>query len=86
MMSADGAKKRQIIFSSNLHDPERKSFSLYTVSIDGTGLERVTYDARFDSFSMFSRDGKKACLRIDAPWAGTAGIQHLHCRLAAIVA
>ncbi|MGE5058663.1 MAG: TolB family protein [Betaproteobacteria bacterium] len=50
---------RQIIFSSNLHDPERKSFSLYTVNIDGTGLERVTFDARFDSFPMFSRDGKK---------------------------
>lgn len=50
---------RQIIFSSNLHDPERKSFSLYTVNIDGTGSERVTFDARFDSFPMFSRDGKK---------------------------
>lgn len=50
---------RQIIFSSNLHDPERKSFSLYTINVDGTGLERITYDARFDSFPMFSRDGKK---------------------------
>ena len=50
---------RQIIFSSNLHDPERKSFSLYLINIDGTGLERVTYGARFDSFPMFSRDGKK---------------------------
>ena len=50
---------RQIIFSSNLHDPERKSFSLYIINIDGTGLERITYDARFDSFPMFSRDGKK---------------------------
>lgn len=50
---------RQIIFSSNLHDPERKSFSLYLVNADGTGLERVTTGARFDSFPMFSRDGKK---------------------------
>ena len=50
---------RQIIFSSNLHDPERTSFSLYLVNIDGTGLERITYGARFDSFSMLSRDGKK---------------------------
>jgi len=50
---------RQIIFSSNLHDPERKSFSLYIINIDGTRLERITYDARFDSFPMFSRDGKK---------------------------
>jgi Tol biopolymer transport system component len=50
---------RQIIFSSNLHDAERKSFSLYIVNVDGTGLERISYDARFDSFPMFSRDGKK---------------------------
>ncbi|MBI4865058.1 MAG: TolB family protein [Candidatus Riflebacteria bacterium] len=50
---------RQIIFSSNLHDPARRSFSLYTVNVDGTGLERITYGARFDSFAMFSRDGKK---------------------------
>lgn len=50
---------RQIIFSSNLHDPERRSFSLFLINADGTGLERVTYGARFDSFPMFSRDGKK---------------------------
>jgi TolB protein len=50
---------RQIIFSSNLHDPERRSFSLYIINVDGTSLERVTYGARFDSFPMFSRDGKR---------------------------
>jgi Tol biopolymer transport system component len=50
---------RQIIFSSNLHDPERRTFSLYRINMDGTGLERITYGARFDSFPMFSRDGTK---------------------------
>lgn len=50
---------RRIVFSSNLHDPERRSFSLYSIDTDGGGLERLTYDARFDSFPMFSRDGKK---------------------------
>src|SRR5215831_1835090 len=50
---------RQIIFSSNLHDPERRSFSLYLINVDGSGLERITHEARFDSFPMFSRDGKK---------------------------
>ena len=50
---------RQMIFSSNLHDPERRSFSLYVINVDGTGLERITSGARFDSFPMFSRDGKK---------------------------
>jgi Tol biopolymer transport system component len=49
---------RQIIFSSNMHDPQGRTFSLYIVNLDGTGLERVTYGARFDSFPMFSRDGK----------------------------
>jgi Tol biopolymer transport system component len=53
---------RQIIFSSNLHDPERRSFSLYLINVDGTALERVTFGARFDSFPMFSRDGKKLLL------------------------
>jgi TolB protein len=50
---------RQIIFSSNLHDPERRTFSLYRINRDGTGLERFTYGARFDSFPMFSPDGQR---------------------------
>jgi TolB protein len=50
---------RQIIFSSNVHDPARGSFSLYSVNLDGSGLERITFDARFDSFPMLSRDGRK---------------------------
>jgi Tol biopolymer transport system component len=50
---------RQIIFSSNLHDPERRSFSLYWINVDGTGMERITVGARFDSFPMFSREGQK---------------------------
>ena len=50
---------RQIIFSSNLHDPERRSFSLYLINVDGSGFERITHGARFDSFPMFSRDGTK---------------------------
>lgn len=50
---------QQIIFSSNLHDPERRSFSLYIVNTDGSGLKRLTSGARFDSFPMVSRDGTK---------------------------
>ena len=50
---------RQIIFSSNLHDPERRSFSLYIINVDGSGFERITDGAQFDSFPMFSRDGTK---------------------------
>jgi Tol biopolymer transport system component len=29
------------------------------INVDGSGLERITYGARFDSFPMLSRDGKK---------------------------
>jgi Tol biopolymer transport system component len=50
---------RQIIFSSNIHDPERRTFSLYSINIDGTGLKRLTQGARFDSFPMLSKDGSK---------------------------
>ncbi len=50
---------RQIIFSSNLHDPSRRAFALYLINVDGTGLERVTYGDTFASFPMFSPDGTK---------------------------
>lgn len=50
---------RQIIFSSNLHDPARRTFALYLVNIDGSGLEQVTYGDTFASFPMFSPDGTK---------------------------
>ncbi len=50
---------QQIIFSSNIHDPERRTFSLYMVNTDGTGLKRLTSGARFDSFPMISKDGSK---------------------------
>ncbi len=50
---------RQIIFSTNVHDPKGRDFDLYLVNVDGTGLERVTWNPTFDGFPMFSPDGKK---------------------------
>ena len=50
---------QQIIFSSNLHDPSGRTFALYLVNVDGSGLERITYEETFASFPMFSRDGAK---------------------------
>jgi len=35
------------------------NFELYLINIDGKGLERITYNTTFDSFPMFSPDGKK---------------------------
>ncbi|MEP6993667.1 MAG: hypothetical protein ABI968_04020 [Acidobacteriota bacterium] len=49
---------REIIFSSNLADPERRDFDLYLIREDGTGLTRVTFSRDFDGFPMFTRDGK----------------------------
>jgi TolB protein len=52
----------RIIFSSNLGDPEGRNFDLYLIDVDsppGTEPERVTYDAQFDGFPMFTRDGKQ---------------------------
>ncbi|HSF04540.1 MAG TPA: hypothetical protein VLG10_02000, partial [Methylomirabilota bacterium] len=50
---------QQIIFAANLHDPQGRSFALYLVHVDGSGLERVTYADGFASFPMFSRDGAR---------------------------
>lgn len=49
----------RILFSSNRHDEQGRTFSLYMVNRDGTGTQRITYGSRFDSFPMFSKDGKK---------------------------
>jgi TolB protein len=53
---------RHIIFSSNVEtrgEGGRPSFHLYLVDDDGTGLERLTMEGRFNSFPMFSPDGKR---------------------------
>ncbi|MCX7793183.1 MAG: hypothetical protein N2257_02070 [Thermodesulfovibrionales bacterium] len=56
---------RRIIFSSNMDDWREElkqygpNFELYMINIDGTGLKRITYNNVFDSFPMFSPDGKK---------------------------
>ncbi len=52
----------RIIFSSNAEtrgEEGRPSFHLYMIGDDGARLERVTYDGRFNSFPMFSPDGKQ---------------------------
>jgi Tol biopolymer transport system component len=65
---------QRIIFSSNLSPSPAlplegggegrggkgpPSFHLYLINDDGTGLERVTVEGGFNSFPMFSPDGKK---------------------------
>lgn len=50
---------RQIIFSSNAHNPAGRDFELFLINVDGTGLERITYNDSFDGFPMFSPDGTR---------------------------
>jgi Tol biopolymer transport system component len=56
---------RRIIFASNMDDWRQDwqtfghNFELYLINSDGTQLERVTFNTVFDSFPMFSHDGKK---------------------------
>lgn len=56
---------KAIIFSTDHFDvktPGRRrqpNFDLVVVNLDGTGLERITFNETFDGFPMFSPDGKK---------------------------
>ena len=56
---------RRIIFSSNMDDWREAlqafghNFELYLINSDGTSLERITYNTVFDSFPMFSHNGKQ---------------------------
>ena len=53
--TADG---KRIIFSSNYTNPRGGNFDLYLISLDGSGLEKITSRPEFDGFPMFRRDGK----------------------------
>ena len=54
---------RRLIFSSNVQSHQAKearpTFHLYLVGDDGRNFEQVTIAGRFNSFPMFSRDGKQ---------------------------
>jgi TolB protein len=51
---------RRVIFASNHHDPgtPKREFDLFAIGVDGQGLERITTHEGFDSFPMFSPDGR----------------------------
>lgn len=56
---------KRIVFSSNMDDWREDikqfghNFELYIVNLDGSGIARLTRNKVFDSFPMFSPDGKK---------------------------
>jgi Tol biopolymer transport system component len=49
---------KKILFSSNKHACDSRSFELYMVNPDGSGLEQVTNFGGFTSFPEYSPDGK----------------------------
>lgn len=56
---------KRLIFCTNFFDENRANrrrqpnFDLALINLDGSGIERVTFNATFDGFPMFSPDGKK---------------------------
>ena len=52
-------KGDKIIFASNINSETGRNFDIYTINLDGTGLEQITFNETFDGFPIFSRDGKK---------------------------
>ena len=53
---------KRIIFASNVEtkgEGGRPSFHLFLIGDDGLGLERLTFEGNFNSFPMFSPDGKR---------------------------
>jgi Tol biopolymer transport system component len=70
VIGADGSNRRQvtrffvpddtrILFSSNFQSGgSGRNFDLFAVDVDGTDLERITWEETFDSFPMFSPDGR----------------------------
>ncbi len=62
---------KRIIFASNMDDPKGRDFEIYAINVDGTGLERITYNETFDGFRC-SRPMAKSCLRFQ-PQCGQAG-------------
>ena len=49
----------RLLFVSNFADPKGRDFDIWAVNVDGTDLERITYNPTFDGFPMFSPDGRR---------------------------
>ena len=52
---------QRIVFCTNHHSSDgsqRMNFDLFAIDVDGGNLERITYEETFDSFPMFSPDGR----------------------------
>jgi len=52
---------KAIVFASNHHDREGqgRTFDLFRINLDGSGLEQLTFTGNFNSFPHFSADGRR---------------------------
>ena len=48
----------RVIFSTNHHEEGARNFDLFAIDVNGEMLERITTYSGFDSFPMFSPDGR----------------------------
>ncbi len=48
-----------VIFASNMQNPKGRNFDLFLINVESKEIERVTNYPGFDSFPMFSHDGRK---------------------------
>jgi len=50
--------RKKILFSSNFQAKAGFPFNIYMIDLDGKNLKQVSFDKMFDSFPVFSNDGK----------------------------
>ena len=48
----------KVLFSSNYNSEQGFPFNIYSIDIDGKNLKQVTFGEMFDSFPVFSNNGK----------------------------
>ncbi|RUM94480.1 MAG: hypothetical protein DSZ28_03020 [Thiothrix sp.] len=58
-MTQNGPPSLRRLFSDSLLEEYGHNFELYLINQGGRGRERITFNTGFDSFPMFSPDGKK---------------------------
>ena len=69
---------KRIIFSSNIDDPGGRNFDLYKINVDGTGLERITFNDTFDGVSNVSTRWKETRVCVEPQRESARRDQRVH--------
>ena len=75
---------KRIIFASNAADPKGRDFDLYKINVDGTGLERITYNDTFDGLSDVLARWQEAGVRLEPPRRKAGRHEYLYCGLGGV--